>query len=61
MIECDWVDVVFMCIAVNSGASNAYVSWRIKPDPPSNREVIAIRGKMNLKDTIMKRITNEEL
>ena len=55
------VAVVFTCIAVNSGAFNAYASWMINPDPLTNRDAIAISENVNLEDSVMKKITNEEL
>ena len=55
------VAVVFMCAAVNSGALAEYASWIKNPDPDTSKDTIAITEKVNFEDSVMKKITNEEL
>ena len=51
-----------MCAALTiSGAFAAYASGVIRPDPPINNAVIAIREIVNLGVSIIKKITNKEL
>ena len=50
-----------MWLQVNSGASNAYASEIISPDPDTSNADIAISENVNLEDSIMKKIANEEL
>jgi hypothetical protein len=50
-----------MWLQVNSGASHAYASLIISPDPDTSKAAIAISENVNLEDNIMKNIANEEL
>ena len=61
MLKVTWVAVVLICLAVNSGALNPDTSWIINPDPETKRTVIAISEKINFENSIMKKITNEEV